>query len=195
MEIEGYIVSTDQQLVDMSLEGDKAAFEYLFKRYRDPIMQMYMYRTGSVREDADDLLQETFIKVYLSLHKYNPEYTFGQWIYTIARNTFIDYVRKRRDDLSLDGIPEGFRGIAPASSAPNPEECVINSQKRAQLEGYLAGMSPGYRKLIELRFFRDYSYEEIAAELKMPMGSVKTRIHRARAQLCKMIIESSDILP
>lgn len=176
----------------MSLGGDSAAFGQLFNRYRDAIYQLYVHRMGGNLDDADDLLQETFVKVYLNLHKYNSGYTFGQWIYTIARNTFIDYMRKRRDDMSLDTIPEGYPGIQ-ASLSPTPEESFINSQQRAQLEHHLEKMSPRYRALIELRYFKDYSYEEIAAELKVPMGTVKTQIHRAREKLCRAIIDKSDI--
>ncbi|MCD7970669.1 MAG: sigma-70 family RNA polymerase sigma factor [Alistipes sp.] len=195
MEIEKYIIADDRTLVDMSLDGDPAAFEQLFNRYRDSICQLYTQRTGGNRDDADDLLQEVFIKVYLKLHRYNPDYTFGQWIYTIARNTFIDYVRKRREDLSLDNFPDGHPTVSPSSSTPTPEESIISSQQKAQLEQHLERMTPRYRKLIELRYFRDLSYEEIATELAVPMGTVKTQIHRAREQLCRFITDNSDILP
>ncbi|MCC8036221.1 MAG: sigma-70 family RNA polymerase sigma factor [Rikenellaceae bacterium] len=195
MEIEKYIIADDQSLVRMSLEGDTAAFEQLFNRYRDSIYQLYLLRTGIGRDDADDILQEIFIKVYLKLHRYNAEYTFGQWIYTIARNTFIDYVRKKREDIPLDTFSEGYPSGSPSSAIPTPEESFISSQQKAQLEHHLGKMTPRYRKLIELRFFRDLSYEEIAAELNIPMGTVKTQIHRAREQLCRSITEHSDILP
>ena len=194
MEIDRYIVASDQQLVALSLEGDKTAFEQLFKRYREGILQLYMQRTNGNREDADDLLQETFVKVFLNLHRYNQDYTFGQWIYTIARNTFVDYVRKRRDNLSIDLMQIGH-AMMPASPSPTPEERVINDQQRAQLDHYLTRMSPRYRQLIELRFFHELSYEEIAQELEIPLGTVKTRIHRAREQLCRFIVENTDIMP
>lgn len=193
MEIEKYIVSTDQQLIELSLGGDPLAFEYLFKRYRESIFQLYVQRTGS-RDDADDLLQETFVKVFLKLDSYNPSFTFGQWAYTIARNTFIDYKRKRRDDISVDSLPGGYSSVAPSTGVPTPEESYINSQQRAQIEQYMAKMTPRYRRLIELRFFRDYSYDEIARELNLPLGTVKTQIHRAREQLCRFITDNSDIM-
>ena len=132
--------------------------------------------------DADDLLQETFIKVYINIHRYSADYTFGQWVYTIARNTFIDFVRRRQDDLSIDD-----RFYAPASSAPTPEESVINLQQRSQIEQYLDRLAPRYRQLILMRFFEEYSYEEIAAKLALPLGTVKTQIHRAREQMCRLI--------
>ena len=133
---------------------------------------------------AEDAVQETFIKVYINLHRYNAEYTFGQWAYTIARNTFIDFVRRRQDGLSIDD-----RFAAPASSAPTPEESFINLQQRTQIEHYLERLTPRYRQLVRMRFFEEYSYEEIAAKLALPLGTVKTQIHRAREQMCRMISE------
>ena len=183
MEIADYIVADDRQLARLVLGGDTAAFEYLFDRYRDAIHRLFLQRTGNA-EDADDLLQETFIKVYMNLHRYSPEYTFGQWLYTIARNTFIDYVRKRQDDLPID---EKFS--SPASNTPTPEESVISMQHRTQIEHYLERLAPRYRTLIVMRFFDEYSYEEIAANLKLPLGTVKTQIHRAREQMCRLITE------
>lgn len=194
MEISNYIILTDQQLVMLAHEGDAVAFETLFNRYKDGIYKLYINRTGGHAEDTDDLLQETFIKVFLNLDKYDMAFTFGQWIYTIARNTFIDYVRKRRDDLPIDSsMLGGSAYVNPVSYEATPEERVINHQRGTQLLGHMEKMPPRYRLLIELRFFREYSYEEIASELAIPIGTVKTQIHRAREQLCKLITDS-DIL-
>ena len=186
MEIADYIVAEDRRLVELVLEGDDTAFEYLFNRYRDAIHRLFVQRLGGVN-DADDLLQETFIKVYINLHRYNAEYTFGQWAYTIARNTFIDFVRRRQDGLSIDD-----RFAAPASSAPTPEESFINLQQRTQIEHYLERLTPRYRQLVRMRFFEEYSYEEIAAKLTLPLGTVKTQIHRAREQMCKLIAQGDE---
>ena len=186
MEIADYIVADDRQLARLVLGGDTAAFEYLFDRYRDAIHRLFLQRTGNA-EDADDLLQETFIKVYMNLHRYSPEYTFGQWLYTIARNTFIDYVRKRQDDLPID---EKFS--SPASNTPTPEESVINSQQHHQIELCIARLPENYRRLIRMRFFDEYSYEEIAVKLSLPLGTVKTQIHRARERMCRLIVENDN---
>lgn len=189
MEIEKYIVATDSDLVDMVLGGDSLAFEYLFKRYSDSLFQLYLQRTGGNPDDTDDLIQEIFVKAFLHLDSYDKRYTFGQWIYTIAKNTFIDYVRKRRDDLSIDN-KRGEYITQPISQSPTPEEKIINAQQRRQLEEYLNIMTPKYRKLIELRFFKDLSYEEISEQLGLPLGTVKTQIYRARTQLCGFIMKS-----
>lgn len=183
MEIADYIVADDRRLVELALEGDDAAFGYLFERYRDAMHRLFVQRLGGVA-DADDLLQETFIKVYINLHRYRPDYTFGQWVYTIARNTFIDFVRRRQEELPIDE-----RFAAPASTAPTPEESVIHRQQRSQIEHYLDRLTPRYRRLMTMRFFEEYSYEEIAAKLSLPLGTVKTQIHRAREQMCRLIAQ------
>ncbi|MDE6500380.1 MAG: RNA polymerase sigma factor [Rikenella sp.] len=186
MEIADYIVADDRKLANRVLGGDNTAFEYLFNRYREAIHRLFVQRTGNP-DDADDLLQETFVKVYVNLHRYNADYTFGQWVYTIARNTFIDYVRRRQDDLPIDD-----RFTAPASSAPTPEESVINSQQQKQIEHCLGLLDSRYGQLIRMRFIEEYSYEEIAAKLSLPLGTVKTRIHRAREQMCRLIARGDE---
>ena len=181
MTVERYIILTDQQLISLSLGGDTVAFDHLFDRYRESMRKLYMQRTGGNGDDADDLIQDTFLKIWLNIDRYNPAYTFGQWLYTIARNTFIDYLRKRQENVPLETLARG------QSSLPTPEQSVIDSQQRAQIEAYMERMKPRYKRLIELRFFRDYSYEEIATELGIPIGTVKTQLHRAREQMCKLI--------
>lgn len=192
MKIENYIVLTDQRLAELVLEGDTAAFDTLFNRYRSSLVEYVRSKCGSA-EDADDIIQETFVKVWFNIHRYNSAYTFGQWIYTIANNTFIDYMRKRRDDLSIDSLRGTRDTLAGASSTPTPEDNYINLQRRSALERYLSRMTPQYKTLIELRFFNEYSYDEIAEKLGIPLGTVKTQIHRAREQLCRFIA-AGDIL-
>ncbi|MCL2561828.1 MAG: RNA polymerase sigma factor [Rikenellaceae bacterium] len=193
--VERYIILTDQQLIALSLYGDAHAFGHLFNRYRDSVHQLYVQRTGSNSDDADDLIQETFLKVYLNLERYNPAYTFGQWIFTIARNTFIDFVRKRQDNLSIDGSRYEGVALSPPSPLPTPEESIINRQQSVQLEEFLGRLKPHYRRMIEMRFYRGFSYEEIAEELAIPIGTVKTQLHRAREQLCAFIVDDGDMMP
>ena len=191
MALEDYIIASDQQLIERVLGGDASAFEHLFNRYRDSIFQLYLQKTGGNIDDSNDLLQETFVKIYLNLQRYSDQYTFGQWIYTIARNTFIDYVRRKRDDtVSIDSLREAS-GIS-TWNEPNPEERMITHQNRARIEAFLDRVSPRYKELIELRFFKEYSYEEIASHLNLPMGTVKTQIHRAREQLCRFILKDGE---
>jgi RNA polymerase sigma-70 factor (ECF subfamily) len=184
--VEKYIVASDAGLVEMVLGGDSHAFSHLFSRYGGSLRQIYLARTGGNSDDTDDLIQEIFVKAFVNLNSYDPRYAFGQWIYTIAKNSFIDYVRKRRDDLSIDNT-RGEYIRQPVSLTPNPEESIIITQRKRQLEENLNKMPAKYKRLIELRFFKDLSYEEIAEQLELPLGTVKTQIHRARTQLCNMI--------
>ena len=183
MEIAEYIIADDRRLVELSLSGDDMAFEYLFNRYGDAIRRLFLQRSTSV-EDTEDLLQETFIKVYVNLHRYSADYTFGQWVYTIARNTHIDFERRRQEDLSIDD-----KFSAPAASTPSPEESLISMQQRTQIEHYINCLPEHYRRLFTMRFLEDYSYDEIAEKLHLPMGTVKTQIHRARERMCTLIRE------
>ena len=188
MELEKYIILSDAQLVTFALDGDSVAFETLFKRYRDGIYNLCLQRTGGNADDASDLMQETFVKVYVNLEKYDSKFTFGQWIYTIARNNFIDYVRRRRDDLSLDSLKgTSTTSLASMDSGESPEERIISAQHAVQLERCMAALPEKYRQMVELRFVKEYSYEEIAAHVGLPIGTVKTQIHRARERLCKLI--------
>ncbi len=183
MEIEEYIIAHDRELVDAALEGDQRAFEALTTRYREAIYRLMLSRTGSAH-DADDLIQETLIKVYVNLSRYSPEYTFGQWIYTIARNTLIDSQRRRHEECSI----EDRYSISDLKN-PSPEQCVINRQERTLIESSINRLSDRHAQLFRMRFLDEYTYEEIAEKLGMPLGSVKTNIHRARAKMCQFLLE------
>ena len=184
MEIDDYIVASDAALVDLASEGDQQAFEYLFARYKDALVRLFEQRLEE-KSMASDLLQETFIKVYLHINDYSKNYTFGQWIYSIARNTLIDHLRRNKvDDVAID---ERFR--APYATTPSPEESVIINQTRAHFYNALEELSPEYRQVIEMRFIEEYSYEEIAEKLGRPLNTIKTQIRRARATICKMILD------
>ena len=183
MEIDDYIVASDATLVDLASAGDQQAFEYLFTRYRDALMRLFEQRLDE-KTVASDLLQETFIKVYLHINDYSKNYTFGQWVYSIARNTLVDHLRRKSGDVLLD---ERFR--APMATTPSPEESVIINQTRAHFYNALEELTPEYRQVIEMRFLEEYSYEEIAEKLGRPLNTIKTQIRRARATICKMIID------
>lgn len=188
--LEKYLIAEDRLLVEWALEGDNQAFEFLIMRYSESLNRLLISRMGgdSAHEVAD-LMQESFIKVYVNLHRYDPRYTFGQWIYTIARNTSVDFHRRRQDELSLD---DKFSS-PPEEASPNPEQSIINSQKRKEIEEGISRLSPRHQELFRMRFLEEYSYEEIAERLNMPLGSVKTNIHRARIQMCKFITERENM--
>ena len=176
---------SDKRLIEMATGGDNRAYDTLFGRYRDGLLSMLQQKCQG-GDQAEDILQETFVKVYLNLDRYDPKYSFGQWIYTIGKNLFIDYTRKKRENhISLDRPYE----LNAPSDALTPEERIISSQNSSQLDKMLEELPDHYRKMVELRFWGELSYEEIAEKLNMPIGTVKTQIHRARARLCDMIAD------
>lgn len=132
------------------------------------------------------------MKAYLKIGLYNPQYDFGAWIYTIARNTFVDFSRSQRSNAINPSNVSIESNRDAQSSSPTPEECIINAQQRAQLERYMAMLPEDYRHLFELRFLDDYSYEEIAEKLEMKIGTVKTRIFRVRNMMCRLIVEGRE---
>lgn len=190
MELKDYTSFDDQTLARMVAEGNSAAFDALFARYRDNITAMLIKFTNN-SDDVDDLMQEAFMKAYLKIGLYKPEYDFGGWIYTIARNTFVDFNRSRRNNaLNPQNISLESSNTAQAL-APTPEEYIINAQQRAQIERYIEMLPADYRQLFELRFIDEYSYEEIAEKLDMKLGTVKTRIFRVRNMMCKLITNNN----
>ena len=163
--------------------GLRIPFQPLPRRY-PPVVRAAAGRVN----DADDLLQETFIKVYINLHRYSTDYTFGQWVYTIARNTFIDF------RAPPSGRPVDRRAflVAPPRRPRPPRRASSASSSGPRSSITLERLTPRYRTLIVMRFFDEYSYEEIAAKLTLPLGTVKTQIHRAREQMCKLIAQGDE---
>lgn len=191
MGVKSYSEFDDRTLVGMVVEGDSVAFDTLFTRHRDMIYAMLLKYAGNC-DDVDDLMQEAFMKAYLKIGLYDPKYDFGAWIYTIARNTFVDFERTRKSiALNPENIPLE-NSTAQQTSAPTPEEYIINAQQRAQIERYIAMLPEDYRKLFELRFIDEYSYEEIAEKLDMKLGTVKTRIFRVRNMMCRLITQGEE---
>lgn len=182
---------TDLQLIEQILAGHTICYDYLFERYRHQLYAATLSKCGD-EQDAGDIIQETYVKAYFNLPRYKAEYTFGQWIYTIARNLFIDFTRRKRSTtatVSIDGaFGDGRIGkINPPCETLNPEERIISRQNSKQLDALMNELPERYRTMIELRFMGEYSYEEIAEKLGMPIGTVKTQIHRARERLCALI--------
>ena len=188
MVVGGYDIYDDCTLVKMVTEGDSTAFDALFARHSDSIHTMLLKFSGNT-DDVNDLMQEAFMKVFLKIGLYNPKYDFGAWIYTIARNTFVDFSRSRKSNaLNPQNLSPEIDNTA-QSSSPTPEDYIINAQQRAQIERYISMLPEDYRQLFELRFLDEYSYEEIAEKLDMKLGTVKTRIFRVRNMMCRLITD------
>lgn len=195
MEIRDYRSLDDRALVKLVVEGNSRAFEPLFMRHKDTIYAMLVKRATN-SDDVEDLLQEAFMKAFVNINRYNPNYDFGAWICTIAKNTFVDFNRSRRNKAlnPENNLPlEGRCTTNAQAVSPTPEESIINAQQRAQIERYIATLPEDYRELFVLRFVEEYTYEEIAEALQMKLGTVKTRIFRVRAMMCKKITDGEKI--
>lgn len=172
----------DRALVARILGGDRDRFTELVQRYEKRVIN-YVYRIIHRYEDAHDLAQDIFVKVYLALDRYDPKYQFSTWLFRIAQNASIDSLRKK----SLPEVPMG----RPAEEEPqrerefadtgvSPYRALKNKQLGAAIEKAVANLPPDYRELIQLRHFAELSYEEIAAMKKLPLGTVKNKLFRAR---------------
>ena len=191
MVVKNYNIFDDRLLVKQVIKGDSAAFDALFTRHRDTIYAMLLKFTGN-SDDVEDLMQEAFMKAYLKIGLYDPKYDFGAWIYTIARNTFVDFNRSRKSNaLNPQNLPLES-GNSAQTSAPTPEDYIINAQQQTQIERYVSMLPEDYRQLFELRFIDEYSYEEIAEKLEMKLGTVKTRIFRVRNMMCRLITQGEE---
>ncbi|MEK6609812.1 MAG: sigma-70 family RNA polymerase sigma factor [Gemmatimonadota bacterium] len=181
---------TDQEVVALARAGKEAAYRELLRRYERPVFSL-IYRMVRDRELAEDLAQESFVKVLNALDSYQPEYKFSSWIFKIANNAAIDHLRRREIvTLSLDGAP-GARTAdeveATALQAVDRSESALDELEAKELgtsiEQAIARLRPEYRACILLRHVEGRAYEEIAATLDLPLGTVKTYIHRARHEL------------
>jgi RNA polymerase sigma factor (sigma-70 family) len=185
----------DVLLVEAALMGEEKAFAKLMSRYKDAIYFMLLKMVNN-KNDAEDLTLEAFGKAFKNLNQYSPNFAFSTWLFKIATNNCIDFLRKRRGVfISIENNQENGdseQTIKLRSTEPNPEEKLIRIQKAFLMRKIVHRLKPRYRILVELRYFREFSYEEIAQELKLPLGTVKAQLFRAREMLFKMI-ESTEI--
>jgi RNA polymerase sigma-70 factor (ECF subfamily) len=185
----------DYELVQQALEGDEKAFTRLLVRYKDAIFFMLLKMVNN-RNDAEDLTLEAFGKAFKNLHQYSPTYAFSTWLFKIASNNCIDFLRRKKGTfIAIENngdTSENNETIKLKSKDPNPEEKMIRQQKAILLHHIVRRLKPRYRTLVELRYFREFSYEEIAHELNIPLGTVKAQLFRAREMLFKLI-ESTEI--
>ncbi|MCF8223410.1 MAG: sigma-70 family RNA polymerase sigma factor [Bacteroidales bacterium] len=179
----------DLKLVNMAVEGDEKAFAELMNRYRDSIYYMLLKMVNNP-SDADDLTIEAFGKAFKNIHLYTPRYAFSTWLFKIATNNCIDFIRKKKSSPSaFEQQQEEHEDPASnlQSDMPGPEEEMMKKQKIKHLAGVVKQLKPKYRRLIELRYFKEYSYEEISNELDLPLGTVKAQIFRAKELLSNII--------
>ncbi|HEY9505232.1 MAG TPA: sigma-70 family RNA polymerase sigma factor [Gemmatimonadales bacterium] len=181
---------TDQEVVLLARGGREAAYRELVRRYERPVFAL-LYRMVRDRELAEDLAQETFVKALNAIDSYRPEFKFSSWIFKIANNAAIDHLRRRElDTLSLDGSPHAETPEAMQATAlqigarqESPLDAVEARELGGAIEAAIGRLRPEYRSCILLRHVEGRAYEEIAEILDLPLGTVKTYIHRARNEL------------
>ena len=180
----------DADVVLLAQQGRDAAFRELLRRYERPVFSL-VFRMVRDRDTAEDLAQESFIKVLNNIDRYRPEFKFSSWLFKIANNVAIDHLRKRTiDTVSLEGsryatttAEAESTAIPVASKDQSALEEMESRELGSAIEKAVASLRPEYRSCILLRHVEDRSYEEIAATLDLPLGTVKTYIHRARHEL------------
>ena len=180
----------DAEVVVLAQQGREPAFRELIRRYERPVFSL-IYRMVRESTVAEDLAQDTFIKVLNHLDKYRPEFKFSSWLFKIANNVAIDHLRRRQlNTVSMDGSPHASSAAEAESTsfeladqAESPLDELASRELGAIIEQAIGSLRPEYRNCIMLRHVEGRSYEEIAATLDLPLGTVKTYIHRARHQL------------
>ena len=179
----------DVRLVEKAKKNDQAAYAQLMNRYREAIYYMLLKMVNNA-SDAEDLTIEAFSKAFKNLEQYTPNFAFSTWLFKIASNNCIDFIRKKRiDHISLDREigDKGRVSNIIIAEVSDPEEDLIKKQKASLMRHVVTTLKPRYRDLVELRYFKEYSYDEIAEELNLPLGTVKAQLFRARELLYNIL--------
>ncbi len=186
----------DMELVEKALQGDQQAYSRLMSRYRDAIYYILLKMVNNPT-DAEDLTIEAFGKAFRNLNQYTPTFAFSTWLFKIATNNCIDFIRKRRAlTISIDQDSTDKDTLSPTiqEESPDPEEQMIKNQKAKLMRDVVNQLKPRYKDLIILRYFKEYSYEEIANELDLPLGTVKAQLFRAK-ELLYSIMKKKESRP
>ena len=182
----------DFKLIDQAVAGkDQQAYADLMKRYKKPVYHMILKMVRNV-DDAEDLTIEAFAKAFKNLHKFKKDFTFSTWLFRIATNNTIDFIRKKRlDTMSLNTSFKDDNGDSVTIDVQdrnlNPQEEAIKSQKIELVRMFVTKLPAKYQRLVRLRYFDELSYDEIAKELEAPLGTVKAQLHRARELMYDLV--------
>jgi len=188
----------DAVLIELALEGDQMAYTKLMSFYQDQVYHT-MYKMVKNADDADDLTIEAFGKAFSRLDKYVPKFAFSTWLFKIASNNCIDFMRKKylsTITTHADMSPQHteFINHTTPTDILDPEQSIVEEQKVKHLRIIVTKLKPRYRELIEKRYFEELTYEEIAEELNIPLGTVKAQLFRARDFLSTMLQKTKDAL-
>ncbi|MBX7044882.1 MAG: sigma-70 family RNA polymerase sigma factor [Ignavibacteria bacterium] len=180
----------DNILINKALEGDQASYEKLMKKYYQLIYNL-IFRMISRKEDVEDLTQEAFIKAFNSLQNFDRQFAFSTWLFKIATNNAIDYLRKKKlntfsIDKEIESEESDFKFEIP-DIENKPDRVIMEDQRKKILDEAIESLPPKYKEVIILRHKLDKEYEEIAKELKLPLGTVKAHIFRGRELLNKFL--------
>ena len=181
----------DFRLIDLAVGGDEKSYAKLLQRYRRPVYHVILKMVRNV-DDAEDLTIESFAKAFRSLHKFKKDFTFSTWLFRIATNNTIDFIRKKKlNTLSIENTYTDDNGesvsIDVEDANLNPQEEAIKAQKEELIQIFVDKLPAKYQKLVRLRYFHELSYEEIAKELDAPLGTVKAQLHRARELMYELV--------
>ena len=190
---------SDKALKDFGLidrataDGDERAFAELMERYKNPVYHMILKMVRNV-DDAEDLTIEAFAKAFKNLHKFKKDFTFSTWLFRIATNNTIDFIRKKRlETYSLNTSFSDDSGEAVNIDVEDknltPDEETIKTQKIELVRMFVDKLPAKYQRLVRLRYFDELSYEEIAREIEEPLGTVKAQLHRARELMYELVKE------
>ncbi len=187
----------DFELVKKAVEdNNQKAYGFLMKRYSTPVYHM-VFKMVRNSDDAEDLTIEAFAKAFKNLSKFNPEYTFSTWLFRIATNNCIDFIRKKK--LNTTSISNSYVnedgesvGMDIRDHGMNPQEKAIHQQKIEIMQMIVKKLPAKYQSLVTLRYFEELSYEEIAQEIDAPLGTVKAQLHRARELMHDLVKTSKD---
>lgn len=177
----------DLQLVIRAKKNDPKAFETLLKKYRKSVYYMLLKMVNNA-DDAEDLTQEAFAKAFNSLAKFDSKYAFSTWLFRIATNNCIDFIRKKRiQTVSIDTPYENDDGDSMSFDLPDPnlspDGLMLKKQRKEYLGKAVERLPAKYKRLVQLRYFQELSYDEVAKELELPLGTVKAQLFRARELL------------
>ena len=187
----------DFKLIDQAVEeGDEQAYAMLMDRYKKPVYHMILKMVRNV-DDAEDLTIEAFAKAFKNLHKFKKDFTFSTWLFRIATNNAIDFIRKKRlNTMSLNTSFTDDNGEAVSIDVKdnnlNPQEEAIKTQKIELIQMFVTKLPAKYQRLVRLRYFQELSYDEIAKELDAPLGTVKAQLHRARELMYELVKNKKD---
>jgi len=179
-------------------QKDQQAFAELMDKYKDSIYYMLLKMVNN-NDDAEDLTLEAFGKAFSRLHQYTPNFAFSTWLFKIATNNCIDFLRKKKKNvMSIDNRITNEDGddfmFEIKSEGMSPEQIAMNDQKIQLMRQYVKKLKPRYEVLVEMRYFKEMSYDEISDELKLPLGTVKAQLFRAREFLYNIMKHSIETI-